>query len=99
MSLMDIALRTGVPLIDIEDLVRGAVTENVAELLGVPQLALEEFIRHGQASSRMAHRLGMSMASAEELARTLGSEGAIGLVLGLMLAAKASERRHAASVG
>jgi len=76
MSLMDIAIRTGVPLIDIEDLVRGAVTDKVAERCGVPQLALEEFIRHGQAGSRMAHRLGMSMASAEELARALGSEGA-----------------------
>jgi len=99
MSLMDIALRTGVPLIDIEDLTRGVVTEKVAERFGVPQLALEEFIRHGQASSRMAHRLGMSMASAEELARTLGSEGAIGLVLGLMLASQGSERRQAVGAG
>ena len=41
MSLMDIAIRTGVPLIDIEDLVRGAVTDKVAERCGVPQLALE----------------------------------------------------------
>src|SRR5262249_16958665 len=99
MSLMDIALRTGIPLLDIEDLARGSVTENVAERFGVAQLALEEFIRHGQASSRMAHRLGMSKASAEELARTLGSEGAIGLVLGLMLASKGSERRQAATAG
>jgi hypothetical protein len=99
MNMMDIALRTGVPLIDIDDLVRGTVTDNVAERLGVPQLALEEFIRHGQASSRMAHRWGMSMASAEELARTLGSEGAIGLVLGLILGSKAPERRQVASAG
>src|SRR5262245_62195534 len=99
MSLMDIALGTEVPLIDIEDLVRGTVTENVAERLGVPQLALEEFIRHGQASSRMAHRLGMSMASAEELARALGSEGAIGLVLGLLLGSSGSERRRMATAG
>src|SRR5262245_61344647 len=99
MSLMDIALRTGGPLIDIEDLARGAVTETVAERIGVPQLAIVEFIRHGEAGSRMAHRLGMRMASAEELARTLGSEGAIGLVLVLMLAAKGAERRHAASAG
>jgi len=96
MSLMDIALRTGVPLIDIEDLVSGTVTEAIAKRLGVPLLALQEFITHGQTSAKVAHRLGMSMAAAEELVRALGREGAIGLVLGLLLASGGSERKSAA---
>jgi len=99
MSLMDIALRTGVPLVDIEELVRGNAQVRVAERFGVPLLALEEFIRHGQASSKMAQRLGMSMAAAEELARSLGPEGAIGLVLGLLLGSGGFERKNAAASG
>lgn len=99
MSLMDIALRTGVPLVDIEDLVRGTVRETVAARLGVPMLPLEEFIRHGQSNSKVAHRMGMSMASAEELARSLGPEGAIGLVLGLLLGSSGVKRRNAATAG
>ena len=97
MSLIEIAVRTGVPLMDIEDLVSGTVTEGIAARLGVPLLALQEFVIHGQASAKLAHRLGMSMASAEELARSLGREGAIGLVLGLLLGASGSERKNAAA--
>ena len=95
MSLMDIAMRTGIPLVDIEDLVSGTVTEGVAARLGVPLLALQEFVSHGQASAKVAHRLSMSMASAEELAGSLGREGAIGLVLGLLLGSSGRERKHA----
>jgi hypothetical protein len=97
MSLMEIAVRTGVPLLDIEDLVSGTVTEGIAARLGVPLLALQEFVIHGQASAKMAHLLGMSMASAEELARSLGREGAIGLVLGLLLGVSGLEQKNAAA--
>jgi len=97
MSLMDIALRTGLPLIDIEDLVQGTVTDSVAERLGVAQLALQEFVSHQQASAKVAHRLGMSMAAAEELAQSLGREGAVGLVLGLLLGSSSREGKSAAA--
>jgi len=97
MSLLDIALRTGVPLVDIEELVRGNAPGSVAERLGVPLLALEEFIRHGQAGSKMAQRLSMSMAAAEELAQSLGPQGAIGLLLGLLLGSSGFERKNAAA--
>jgi len=97
MSLMDIALRTGVPLADIEDLVRGTVPEAVANRLGVPLLALQEFVSHGQATAKVAHCLGLSMAAAEELAQSLGHEGTVGVLLGLLLGASGHERRNAAS--
>ena len=99
MSLMDIALRTGIPLMDIEDLVQGAVTDGVAERLAVPQLALQEFVAHGQASAKVAHRLGLSMASAEELAQSLGRDGAIGLILGLLLGSSSDARKKATTAG
>lgn len=99
MSLMDIALRAGVSLIDIEDLVQGTVTGNVAERLGVPMLALQEFVSHGQVGAKMANGLGMSMAAAEELAQSIGREGAIGLVLGLLLGSSGLRRRNATAAG
>ena len=88
MSLMEIALRTHVPLADIESLIRGHASTTIADRLGVPMLNLEDFITNGYASANMAHRLGTSMSAAEELARAVGPEGTIGIVLGLLLNAK-----------
>jgi hypothetical protein len=85
MNLMEIALRTGVPVADIELLISGHASPSVANRLGVPILGLEDFIAHGFASANVAHRLGTSMSAAEELARAVGPQGAIGLVLGLLL--------------
>lgn len=99
MSLMEIATRAGVPLADLEELVRGTALNSVAEQLGVPLLALQEFIHHGDASSNMAHRLGISMAAAGELAQLLGPEGKIGLVVGLLIGAGGFERKNATSAG
>jgi len=92
MSLMEIALRTGVTLADIESLVGGNASAGVANRLGVPLLGLEEFLKHGCASAAVAHRIGTSMAAAEELAREVGREGSVGIVLGLLLGASAGER-------
>ena len=90
MNLMEIALRTGVPLADIELLVRGHASASIANRLGVPMVNLEEFIVRGEASATLAHRLGTSMSAAEELARAVGSEGVIGIVLGLLLSFKST---------
>ena len=96
---MDIAQRAGVSLIDIEDLVQGTVTDKVAERLGVPMLALQEFVSHGQVGAKVANGLGMSMAAAEELVQSIGREGAIGLVLGLLLGSSGLRRRNATAAG
>jgi hypothetical protein len=94
MSLMEISQRTGVPITDIEALIRGSVPASVAARLGVPMLSLEDFLLRGFASDSVAHRLGMSMSAAEELARTIGRDGTIGIVIGLLLgSADAASRR------
>ena len=93
MSLMEIASRAGVSLEDIESLIRGNVSARIASRLGVPTLGLEDFILRGFASANMARRLGISMDAAEDLAHALGSGGAIGIVLGLLLSSSSAESK------
>jgi hypothetical protein len=96
MNLMEVALRTGVTVVDLESLVRGNAPAGVAERLGIPVLNLQEFLGQGYASANFAHRLGTSMAAAEELGRAVGPEGRIGIIVGLLLSAR---RGRAAEVG
>ena|SRR5262252_7732954 len=95
-NLMEVALRTGVTVTDLESLIRGNAPAGVAERLGIPVLNLDEFVRHGYASARLAHRLGTSMAAAEELGHEVGSEGRVGIIVGLLLGAR---HRRAAEAG
>ena len=95
MSLMEISLRTGVPIADIESLIRGGVPISVARRLGVPLVSLEDFLLRGMATAGVAHRLGMSMSAAEELARTVGGDGTIGIIIGLLLSSADAGSRHA----
>ena len=95
MSLMEIASRTGVTLADIESLIRGDVSIAVANRLGVPLVALQQFLSTGDASANLAHRIGTSMSAAEDLATLLGSEGRIGILLGLLLSAKQTRAAEA----
>ena len=95
MSLLEVSLRTGVPIADIESLMRGNVPASVAERLGVPLLGLEDLLLRGYAGAQVAHRLGMSMSAAEELAQTMGRYGLVGIILGLLLAGVDGASRHA----
>ena len=96
MNLLEVAQRTGVNLADLELLIRGGVPDGIAERLEIPLLSLEEFLVQGYASAKLAHRLGTSMAAAEELGRAVGPEGRIGIVVGLLLS---SPQRRAAEAG
>jgi hypothetical protein len=85
MEHQEIATCAGVSLVDLESLLRGKATANVAARLGVSQGDVEDFIR-GSATFTMTQRLGMkAMTAAEELARAAGTNGAIGIVFGLLL--------------
>jgi hypothetical protein len=95
MSLMEITARTGVPVADVESLIGGTVSTSVADCLGVPLLSLEDFLLRGFASDSVAHRLGISMSAAEELARTVGRDGIIGVIIGLMLSTSDAASSHA----
>ena len=63
------------------------VYEGIANRLGVPMVALRDFIKLGVASASLAHRIGTSMAAAEDLAQAVGAEGRVGVVVGLLLGA------------
>ncbi len=86
MNHIEIANRAGVTLSDLDSLLRGKATANVADRLGVSMKDVEDFIR-GSASAAMTRCLGLTaMSAADELARAAGGEGAIGIVIGLLIA-------------
>jgi hypothetical protein len=82
-----IAIRAGVPLADLESLLRGQVTAAIARRLDVSMVDLAEFLR-GSASPDMANRLGLSTNATRELVCAVVKNGAIGLVVGLLIASR-----------
>jgi hypothetical protein len=66
-------------------LLSGKASANVANRLAVTMADIEDFIR-GSASATMTHRLGLNaISAAEELARAAGPQGAIGIMIGLLI--------------
>jgi hypothetical protein len=85
MNHIEIANLGGVNLADMDWLLSGKASSNVANRLGVTMADIEDFIR-GSASATMTHRLGLdAISAAEELARAAGPQGAIGIIIGLLI--------------
>ena len=85
MDHIETANLAGVTLADLDWLLRGQASANVADRLGVTIADVEDFIR-GSASATMTNRLGLrAISAAEELARAAGREGAIGTLIGLLI--------------
>lgn len=81
----EIAQRAGVFEGDLDSLVTGQVTAHLAARLGVSMMDVESFIR-GDASYDITARLGLdTMSAATELAQTIGRNGAVGVLIGLLL--------------
>ena len=81
----EIAKQAGVNLGDLASLRNGTATASVANRLGLTMAEIEDFLR-GRASQSMAQRLGLTtISAADELARTMGKDGAAGIILGLLL--------------
>lgn len=87
MQHMEIASRSGVPLADVECLLRGQATAAVASKLKISMNGVEDFVR-GSVTADMANRLGMTMSAAQELARAGGRNVAAGILIGLLLSSK-----------
>ncbi len=82
MQHMEIAQRTGLTLMDLENLVKGEATANVAQKFGVSMMDIQEFAR-GNATFAMTQRLGFqTMNAASELAKAAGGAG---VLIGYML--------------
>ena len=82
---VEIANRAGVTPDDLEQLLLGKATANVARQLRVTLADVDAFVE-GSTSDQMKQRLGFnSLAAADELAKAAGRNGAIGILLGLLL--------------
>lgn len=85
MDHIEIANLAGVRLGDLDDLLKGRATDNLARALGVKMGFIEDFMR-GKPSQEMQIRLRLTTLSAtKELATVAGPQGAIGIVIGLLL--------------
>lgn len=81
----NIAASVGLNAMDIERLLKGQATHSLAAKLGVTQKDIEDFIE-GSVSESMRKRLGLNNVNvATELARLVGRQGAMGILLGLLI--------------
>ena len=81
----EIADRAGVTLDDLDQLLTGQATNNVAQQLQVNMDDVAEFMA-GSTTPAMKQRLGLNtLGAGDELARAAGREGAIGILIGLLL--------------
>ena len=85
MDHIEVANLAGVNLGDLDWLLAGMGSANIAERLKVNIGDIEDFIR-GVATKTMTDRLGLNtISAAEELAKCAGREGAIGIIIGLLI--------------
>ena len=91
MSNLGIASAMGVPAASLARLLNGDVTPHVSARVGTMSMTVQAFI-NGDVKPGMAQALGTNMVAAQELRSSLDRSGAIGVVLGLAIAAGKKER-------
>ncbi|WP_062053100.1 hypothetical protein [Aquimarina longa] len=84
MSLITIARKCGVTLNSIKDLINGNVEDSVAKKLGVTTASLQTFV-DGGTSNGLAYKIEITPSSLQKLRTSIGRQGAIGLILRLLL--------------
>jgi hypothetical protein len=81
----NIAASVGLNAMDIDRLLKGQATHSLAAKVGVTTKDIEDFIE-GFASESMKKRLGLNNVNVtSELAQLVGRQGAIGILLGLLI--------------
>lgn len=90
----------GVPAASLARLLNGDVTPHVSARVGTMSISVQAFI-NGDVKPGMAQALGTTMVAAQELRSSLDRNGAIGVVLGLAIAAGKKDRaaKTAAAAG
>lgn len=83
MSLIGLAGRCDVTSTSLKSLMAGKVPVAVASKLGVTSSSLQKFIDGGTSIS-LAGKLGILSTNLQEVRNTIGKEGAIGMILGLL---------------
>lgn len=66
------------------DLLNGNATYNVASTLNVYESNLQDFL-NGNSSYNLAQRIGTYESDLQELLNKVGKQGAIGIVIGLLI--------------
>lgn len=100
MNNLGLASAMGVPPISLASLLKGEVTHHIGARVGAITMSVQAFI-NGDVRPGMAQALGTSTASAQALRNSLDRKGAIGVVIGLCIAAprrKAGEPVRTAGV-
>ncbi|RZK17164.1 MAG: hypothetical protein EOO43_13765 [Flavobacterium sp.] len=87
MSLENLALRCGVEESDLQDLIYGHVRRGIEEKLDIPSNSIQTFL-DGGTSAELASKMGVSSSELQFLRYQSGKEGAVGLLIGLMLTSK-----------
>ena len=91
MSHLGIAAAMGVPAASLARLLNGEVSPHISARVGTMSMTVQAFI-NGDVKPGMAQALGTTMVAAQELRSSLDRSGAIGVVLGLAIAAGKKER-------
>jgi hypothetical protein len=87
-----VAEQAGISSVALERLIRGEVSESVAEKIGgTNAIGLQRFI-DGGTSVGLAARLKCSEVGLKELREVIGRQGAIGLLIGLCLPLSAPKK-------
>lgn len=84
MSFENLALKCGVESSDFQDLVYGNVNESIGKKLDVPFNSIQIFL-DGGTSTDLASKIGISSSDLQFLRYQNGRDGAIGLLIGLLI--------------
>lgn len=84
MSLENLAVRCGVECSVLQDLIYWHVRSGIEENLNVPSSSIQTFL-DGGTSTEIASKIGVSASDLQFLRYQCGKEGAVGLLIGIML--------------
>lgn len=84
MSLIGLAGKCGVTGSSLQDLVNGNVSVGISGKLGVTSSSIQTFV-NGGTSIGLASKMEITSSSLQELRNQIGEQGAIGLIIGLLI--------------
>jgi len=96
MNLLTAASSMGITSYGLEKLVQGEVTYGLSSRLGTNISALQDFI-NGQVKSGFSVVTGMPPSGLQELRDTIGKEGAVGFILGIIACSNTAQKRASSS--
>ena len=84
MSFENLALKCGVESSDLQDLIYGHVRDGIGKKLDIPSSSIQTFL-DGGSSTELSSKIGISSSDLQFLRYQNGKEGAVGLLIGLMV--------------